>query len=276
MPIVDTFYDDSTSQLSESFLEKGFVITPCENREGLDAIRDSIVGNACSRLGLSTPDDKEDFLNNIQNHLSLETLNEFRLALYFALNNEAWLRPTYFSLVRSTLEELVGNELAMQNRVNLSINMPNDNSSLVTLHSDSFGGDSPFQVVVWIPLVGVEGNKSVYVLPPEKNREVVPRLSEYGDNGGMAAIFEEIKDEVIYAELKYGEALIFTPNILHGADVNTSEHTRWSMNVRFKGLFTPYTSYEKQIGNYYLPITARVVSQVGMDHIHPEKFEGHD
>ena len=42
------------------------------------------------------------------------------------------------------LETIVGNELAMQLRVNLSIQLPGDDSSLLPLHSDVWSGDSQF------------------------------------------------------------------------------------------------------------------------------------
>jgi sporadic carbohydrate cluster 2OG-Fe(II) oxygenase len=63
-----------------------------------------------------------------------------------------WFRPTYFGPARSTIETLVGNELAMQDRVNLSIQLPRDDSSLLPIHADAFGGETPFQVVEWLPL----------------------------------------------------------------------------------------------------------------------------
>ncbi len=41
----------------------------------------------------------------------------------------------------------------MQLRVNLSIQMPEDESSLLPVHADTWSGDSPYEVVVWLPLV---------------------------------------------------------------------------------------------------------------------------
>jgi hypothetical protein len=36
-----------------------------------------------------------------------------------------------------------------------------------------------------------------------------------------------------------GEYLIFNPALLHGNTLNTTQHTRVSMNVRYKSIFTP-------------------------------------
>ena len=40
--------------------------------------------------------------------------------------------------------------------------MPNDKDLLLDLHSDIYAGESPFQVVVWIPLVDVYSTKSMF------------------------------------------------------------------------------------------------------------------
>ena len=59
-----------------------------------------------------------------------------------------------FYLAKETLFNMVGNELAMQNNINLSIQFPDDVSSLLPLHiTDTWSGDSPFERVLWLPLV---------------------------------------------------------------------------------------------------------------------------
>lgn len=187
------------------------------------------------------------------------------------MNSESWLRPSYFSLARKAIEFLVGNELAMQNKVNLSVQMPNDDSSLLDIHADVFGGETPFQVVEWLPLVDVYDTKSMFILDNKKSAMITARLHEVGD-GGMAKLYEMVKDDIEWLNVSYGKVLIFTPNTLHGNVVNRAPTTRWSMNSRITGLFTPYTSAEKKIGSYYLPITTRAVSKIGMAYRQPEGF----
>ena len=41
---------------------------------------------------------------------------------------------------QNLLEIIAGNELVMQNRINLSIQFPQDDSSLLALHSDTWSG----------------------------------------------------------------------------------------------------------------------------------------
>ena len=48
------------------------------------------------------------------------------------------LRKSYFEAAKSALFSLVGNELAMQSRVNLSIQYPNDAKLLTSVHADTW------------------------------------------------------------------------------------------------------------------------------------------
>ena len=45
--------------------------------------------------------------------------------------------------------------------------MPKDKSSLLPLHSDVWSGDSPYETVVWLPLVDCYKSKAMYILPKE-------------------------------------------------------------------------------------------------------------
>jgi sporadic carbohydrate cluster 2OG-Fe(II) oxygenase len=272
MPIVEGFFTREELELGGDFTSNGYVIREVENRPALDALRAKLVALACRHLGCEPPADDGKFLDSIHERVKPQNLNELRLALYRGLNELPWLRPTYFALGRSVIERLVGNELAMQNRVNLSIQMPNDDSSLLDIHADVYGGETPFQVVQWLPLVDCFETKSMFILPYPKNERVHKRLHEIGE-GGMSALYDEVKDDVVWLTVPYGKVLVFSPNCLHGNVVNRATTTRWTMNTRFTGLFTPYTSYEKKLGSYYLPITVRAVSRVGMNYEEPSGFK---
>ena len=47
----------------------------------------------------------------------------------------------------------------MQKGVNLSIQLPNDKSSLLTMHADTWSGDSAYEAVIWLPLVNCYKSK---------------------------------------------------------------------------------------------------------------------
>jgi sporadic carbohydrate cluster 2OG-Fe(II) oxygenase len=257
--------------LADEFLAQGYVIKPVDDRAALDELRRHIVALVCDHLKIPFPNDIDDFLNHFERVIPIEKLNDVRLNTYRKMNATPWFRPTYFGLARSILETLVGNELAMQNRVNLSIQLPKDNSSLLAIHADAFGGETPFQVVEWLPLVDCYKTKSMFILPRQKAEAVYRDFTKY-EGRGMDAIFDDVKDDLVWCKVPYGHVLVFSPNYLHGGVINDEPETRWSMNCRVTGLFTPYTGAEKKLGSYYLPITTRPVTKIGVNYREPSGF----
>ena len=70
----------------------------------------------------------------------------------------------------------------MQSNINLSIQFLNDESSLLPLHSDTWSGDSPFEVVVWLPLVKCYNTKSMYILGPKDSESLTKNFSKKSNN----------------------------------------------------------------------------------------------
>lgn len=271
MSVVTSFFSDEQSKLAEDFLENGYVVRPVDDRDMLDDLRHRIARIACDHLQIDVPADVGAFMNNFRDYCPIEKLNALRLDTYRKMNAEPWFRPTYFALGRSLVETLVGNELAMQNRVNLSIQLPDDDSSLLPIHADAFGGETPYQVVQWLPLVDCYGTKTMFILPRKKCEEVYSDFTRYADKG-MDQLFDDVKDDLVWLNVPYGSVLIFSPNYLHGGVINTEREARWSMNCRITGLFTPYTGAEKKLGSYYLPITTKPVTKVGLTYKEPAGF----
>jgi sporadic carbohydrate cluster 2OG-Fe(II) oxygenase len=262
------FLTSEEKALAEEFIEQGYVIRSVEDRSGLDWFRyrlttifKEIVG------GKSFDGSDEAWLNQAHQQISIEELNSFRVNAISRLNAEEEARGHYFRLAKSSLESLVGNELAMQLRINLSIQIPNDDSSLLPVHADTWSGDSPYEVVVWAPLVDCFGTKSMYLLPPTAYKKLHGDFREQAGTNSEE-LFRAIESEVIWLEVPYGDILIFNQGLPHGNRTNRESETRWSMNCRFKGVFTPYG--DKKIGEFFEPITLRAASRIGMYYRYPQ------
>ena len=160
----------------------------------------------------------------------------------------------------------------MQRNIGLSVQLPNDDSSLLPLHSDTWGSEcSPFEVVLWIPLVDVARTKSMFLLPPEPDRKWRARVHEFMQQG-TEALFKAVEPELAFIPITYGEVMLFTPTVMHGNRVNREPGTRWSFNMRFKGLFTPYAN--KKLGDYFSPVSVRPASQIGLSFDMPGSGDG--
>jgi sporadic carbohydrate cluster 2OG-Fe(II) oxygenase len=261
------FLNTDEQELTEEYLRRGYIIRPVADQKALEWIRLKIFNLSKNNDTNDIPTDINYCLNNIHESITIGQLNDFRLKMIVGINAESGFREQYFNLARPYLDTLVGNELSMQLRINLSIQFPGDESSLLPVHADTWSGDSPFEVVAWIPLVDCYGSKSMYLLPPEQNKKLENTFSLRSDDSSED-LYQIISDEVQWLEVKYGELVIFNQALPHGNRVNTEHETRWSMNCRFKSVFTPYG--DKKLGEFFEPVTLRAASKTGMDYKLPE------
>lgn len=251
-------------KLNEEFIKNGFIIRKVENLKNLYLIKSYYEKKIKQILTKNKKFKKNfDFFNNAHKYINAKSLNEFRIKIIKEFNEIKNIRQLYFSLARTDIERIVGNELSMQRNINLSIQLPNDDSSLLPIHSDRWSGDSSFEIVLWIPLVDCYNTKSMYLLPPQM-KSIISRLINKNQKINSDDIFKKVKSKLKWMNVKFGEFLIFNQNLPHGNTINNEIETRWSMNCRFKGIFTPYG--DKKIGEFFEPITLRAASIVGMEY----------
>jgi sporadic carbohydrate cluster 2OG-Fe(II) oxygenase len=261
------FLTEAERQLSDEYISEGYVIRPVADTEALNCIRDHFVNFIREALGKPGEADINQLLNGIHNYVPVEKLNDFRLQIIRGINSIGEFRELYFRVARPYLETLVGNELAMQLRVNLSIQFPEDDSSLLPVHADTWSGDSPYELVVWLPLVDCYNTKAMYLLSPQKTSELKSRFRKAAGSSSEA-LFQTIKNDIKWLQVRYGEVMLFDQALPHGNIVNKEPQTRWSMNCRFKGVFTPYG--DKKLGEFFEPITLRAASRMGMTYQLPK------
>ena len=107
----------------------------------------------------------------------------------------------------------------MQKNINLSIQFPNDDSSLLPIHSDVWSGDSPYEINLWIPLVDCYRTKSMYILEQKHLKyfldEMQKRKIRSSDD-----IFKLVKNKLKWLTVSYGVCLIFNQALPHGNIVN--------------------------------------------------------
>jgi len=247
------FLSKNEKILENEFIDQGFIVREVANKDALIKIQKFAIDMLSKKGGNS--------LDNTHRNIDIKELNDFRLEVINELNAQPWLKEAYYQVAKPYLDILVGNELAMQSRVNLSIQLPEDDSSLLPVHADTWSGDSSFEVVVWLPLVNCFGTKSMFLLPPKAANNLSDEFRLYA-KGNSEELFNAIKKDVDWIKINYGEVLVFNQACPHGNRVNKENETRWSMNCRFKGLFTPYK--DKKIGEFFEPITLRPVSKIAM------------
>ena len=266
MPDFNAFWSEDELELSSKYLEQGYLISEVEDHAALEKIQSFVAAQAAQYLGKNFAN-AESFLNEAHRLISPERLNPMRLHIIESINAQSWIRAAYYSLARGLISKIVGNELAMQLRLNLSIQLPNDSSSLLPVHADVWSGDSPFEVVIWLPLVECYDTKSMFLLPPEPAQKLHNEFSEF-QNKSSEEIFDHVEQDLVWLKLTYGQVLLFNQNLPHGNRINEELETRWSMNCRFKSIFSPYG--DKKLGEFFEPITIRPATTIGIKYKSPD------
>ena len=267
---MSVFLNKKDIRTSKEFENKGYIIKNIVNKPLLKEIENIFIKFTRKELKIKKKINPQHLLNNIQKNLTINKLNVFRVKLINHINNSQNIRKFYYLMAKPYLDTLVGNELVMQKRINLSIQIPNDNSSLLPVHSDVWSGDSPFEIVVWLPLVNCYKTKAMYILPPKKYKSFEKKFSKIAKKNSEYA-FKKMKKDIKWINIKFGQILIFNQSLPHGNRINTEKETRWSMNCRFKSIFTPFG--DKKIGEFFEPITLRKISELGMNYKLPKLYE---
>jgi len=268
MNIDNKFLDQNNLEIANEFLNKGYIIEEIKNTESLNFISDLFIAELKNTIGASESNDKK-LLNNLHEYIEIENLNNIRLDLLNRLNKNQDFKIAYFNIAKEILADIVGNELVMQKNINLSIQLPNDSSSLLETHADTWSGGSPYEVVVWFPLVDCYKTKSMYLLPPEKSKKLSENFFDFAGNTSEH-LFEAISKDVEFIEINYGQVMIFNQSLPHGNRVNLENETRISMNCRFKSLFSPYN--DKKLGEFFIPITIKPATINGLNYSLPGDF----
>ena len=156
----------------------------------------------------------------------------------------------------------------MQKKINISFQLPKDANSNLPMHSDVLGDESPFEVVVWIPLVNVMANSSsMFILTPKNNRKIINEIIT-SKNSSIEEIYKKNRKIFKFLNVNFGEVLVFSPILLHGNVINKSKISRISLNCRFKSLLSPSDVVKKStknIPNFYKPINIKPMTKIGFN-----------
>ena len=114
----------------------------------------------------------------------------------------------YYNSAKNVIHALCGNELAIQKRPGLSINLPENVNDVLPIHSDTWNGVSPYELNIWIPLVNCTDSMCLYIL---KRENYIKRINESKDLLRLSSdeLFNELKNDLTWIPMRYGQILAF-------------------------------------------------------------------
>ena len=212
---------------------------------------------------------KQTSLEEAHRLVSHSESNELRLYIMQKLFQGTSFHKNYYNSAKQIIHNLCGNELAMQKRPGLSINLPKNLNDVLPIHADTWNGVSPFELNIWIPFVDCANSMCLYILKRDKYKK---RVKESSGLLRLSSdeLFDELHDDLTWIPIKYGKILAFDQSLPHGYSLNEENISHWSMNCRFKGLHTPY--WDKKLGEYFMPITVKSCTRLGMNYEHPKNW----
>lgn len=242
-----------------TFGNQGYEIFEGERREKIDELRHKLFLRAKSAVGGKGPDEPAAFFNRFHEHkLSSVELNKLRLDLVDHCTKELDVARNLFTGFQSTLLGLVGPDVAAQRTVNLVIQQPGD-ADQVPIHRDA-PSNSHFEVIVWLPLVDCFKTKSMFILNKPDSSTGLDMLKS-GKSYVDFSAFARGKGRDL--AVPYGSACFFAAGMVHGCNVNAENETRWSLNIRYKNLFSPYGA--KGLLEFFEIISLSPLSRIGFD-----------
>ena len=199
-------------------------------------------------------------LEDLHKLVEIKSLNRLRMNLFKNLNKSTNFKKNVFESAHQFIEGCVGSEICSSD-VNLSIQMPNDETSLLEMHTDFFSGESLFQINLWIPFVDVKKTQSMFIIDPINSYKILKKIKN-NKKINFKDINKKYSKKLKWLKLKSGQGLIFSPNCLHGNVVNKENKSRISINIRYKNIFSPYSNIknEKKIGSFYKILSPKAVT----------------
>ena len=163
--------------IENHFIKNGYYIFDA-NKQGFDSIkslRKKILNYTLKKYHKIKGKFKNENLvfEKMHSFIPKKDLNEFRLQIVKTINDDKSFADNYYLAAKEGLDILVGNEVAIQKKLNFSVQMPKDQDSRLPMHSDIYAGESPFEVVVWIPLMNVQkSSHAMFITNPKHNKVI--------------------------------------------------------------------------------------------------------
>lgn len=252
------------------FEKKGFFIEQKNiNKNFFKKIKTKIFIESKKILKIKTKNEDNFFDNFHKLKISSSDLNFLRQKINFEINKQNFAIKHGYKALREQLTSLLGPDIVAQNRVNLVIQKPDDVNQ-VTLHRDA-PPNSPYEIVVWVPLTKVFKTKNMYILEKKETIKLLNNLRGLKNNKKdlLSSMFERVKKKATKNQMNFGEALFFSTSLFHLVPVNKERETRWSLNFRFKSLYSPYG--QKRYPEFFDIIEKSPVSNLALEFIHNEK-----
>lgn len=221
---------------------KGYSIFSIENMDEFKILRNKFI----KKINI-TKSEKKNIYNVRKNlaKMSKAEINKSMVNLLTFNNLSEMIINSCPSLVKS----LCGNELFIQRRAHTIINVPGKGQQKQWTHYELMSGISPFTFIIWAPLHDLDDSGGVYYIEQSESLKMMKIEQRDGLVNGPKIL--NLMQNQKPAKLKFGQAIIFNPFILHGNITFRSKLARIACNVRFQSYKKPLLQKNSDYLKYY-------------------------
>jgi sporadic carbohydrate cluster 2OG-Fe(II) oxygenase len=220
----------------------GYAVCPIENMQLFKESRDSLV----DKLNISADPEKNiDAVRKAMANMSKADINKAMVGLLTFTN----LSEMIINSCPNLVETLCGKELFIQRRANTVFNVPGKEHAKQWPHYEVMSGVSPFIYVLWAPFHDLEDEGGVYYIDREASLEIMKKEQAEGLVNGPTVL--NLMEKQTPTRLKFGQAIVFNPFILHGNVPFNSKFARIACSVRFQSCSKPLLQKNTDFFKYY-------------------------
>ena len=223
--------------------EKGYAICDVEDLNLFKKLRDSFAEN------INIPEINKKNIKDIRRSLAKMSKAEINKAMINFLTFNKNLSEMMINSFPALIESLCGKELFIQRRAHTTINAPGDDQAQQVAHYEMISGISPFAYIVWAPLHDLEDDGGAYHIDLKTSLDLMKKEETNGLVSGPEVL--NFMGNKKPTRLKFGQAIIFNPFVIHGNIPFNSEFARIACNVRFQNFNRPLLQKNTDYLKYY-------------------------
>ena len=221
---------------------QGYAVIPIENMKTFIKLRDSFI----ERINISNGSEKNiDFVRKAIAKMSKAEINTSMIDLLKFTN----LSEMIINSCPKLVESLCGKELFIQRRATIIMNVPGEEQAKQWPHYELMSGISPFTYVIWAPLHDLEDQSGAYYINQKESLKVMKKEQAAGLVNGPTVL--NMMQNQKPTPLKFGQAIIFNPFVLHGNVTFNSKFARIAYSVRFQSNNKPLLQKNSDYLKYY-------------------------
>ncbi len=221
----------------------GYAICSVEKLSILKNLRDSFVKSTILK------NNNEKDILKVRQEIAKMSKGEINKCMINFLTFNKKLSEMMINSFSNLITELCGKKLFIQRRAHITINAPGEDQAKQVAHYEMISGISPFTYVLWAPLHDIDDDGGAYHIDLNTSLKIMKDEENDGLVSGPKVL--NFMGNKKPPRIKFGQAIIFNPFVIHGNIPFKSSLARIACNVRFQSFKKPLLQKNTDYLKYY-------------------------